>query len=133
MFWQENALEENRKRGAFGRRRSLKSFRSTQIGHVFLPIATSIICTPVYLVSVLLLFKHKIAYWLPSANVISDLLTFVFANEAFFASVAVYVISLILMKPAKLTLNAVLVLRSSTVSGFLSIIFSRMSLVIGKR
>lgn len=83
--------------------------------------------------SVLLRFKRKIAYWSPSENEMSDLVTFVSLNEAFFASVAVYVISPSLRNPAHATLNAVSALRSSTVNGSSSVVFSSISLVMGRR
>lgn len=110
----------------------MKRFRSAQTGHIFLPVATSIICTSVCSMLVLLVLRPKMAYWLPSTSKISDFITFVFANKVFLAFVAIYIISPILIKLSHVTLNAITVLRSSTVSSSYSVILSRMSLVIGK-
>lgn len=55
------------------------------------------------------------------------------ANVAFLASAAVYVNSSILMKLAPATLNAVSILKSIIERGSSSVIFSRMTFVIGRR
>ena len=63
----------------------------------------------------------------------SDLVRPVSVNVAFFASAAVYVNSPILMKPAQAILKAVFTLSSMIERSSFSVIFSRISFVIGRR
>lgn len=62
----------------------------------------------------------------------SDLVTLVDENEAFFSSVPVYVISPRRKKLAHATLKAVSMFSLSMLTGWSAVIFSRISFVIGK-
>lgn len=129
--WREKAENWSLKREALERRESCRnSFLSVATGHVSLPVAAKIICTPMCSVFVLLCFSHRTAYWSLSTNKMSNLVRLVSANMASFASVTMYVNFLILIKPTQATLNVVSILRSATKRASSSVIFPRMFFVI---
>lgn len=76
-------------------------------GHVRSSITARIIYIPVCSVLFLLYLRYRIAYKSSSSNEMSDRLRLISANRAFFDSVAIYVSSLTLIKPAQVFLNIV--------------------------
>ena len=111
----------------------MNSLCRAAIGHVCSPVAARIICTSLCSTSVLLCLSRKVAYWSPSLNEMSDLVSFVSAKIDYLASASVYVICPSLMKSAHANLNAGSTLRSMTVRGSSLVISSRIFFVTGKR
>ncbi len=81
---------------------------------------------------VLLCFSQSTAYWLPYANETSDFVTLVLANEAFFNSVLVYVISPNRKNLAHATIKAVSMFSSLRSIGSCFVISLRIFFVIGR-
>ena len=131
--WRENAEDWSPNGGALGGRCSfMNSLVNAATRHIGSPVAAKKIHTPVCFTSVLLCFNRRMAYWTHFANEMLDLVRPVSRNVAFFVSAALCVYSPILMKPAQATLKALSTLRSVIERSSSSVIFSRISFVIGR-
>lgn len=134
ILWQKKALDERWNRGASDCWESkVYNWARVATGQVFSLVAARTIWISMCLVLVLLCFSQSTLYWLLFVNETSDLITLVLANEAFFNSILVYVISLNCKNPVHATIKSVFIFSLLRSIGSCFVIFLKIFFVIERR